>query len=170
MGVIIIMATQKEVAAHLDLSQSAVSQLASSGVIKAANGRGGYDVDDCRTAYIRHLREVAAGRSAGDPDAPNLVLERARLARAQADNQERKNREADDELVEMTVVEHVFFESARTCRDAWLNWPSRAAPMIAAETGVSIDKLLAALDAHVHQQLVDLGEPELPDLLPSGGR
>jgi len=163
------MANQTEVAGHLDLSQAAVSQLASAGVIKPAKGRGSYSVDECRVAYIRHLREVAAGRSAGDPEAPNLVLERARLARAQADAQERKNREAEGELIEMEHAERVFFEAFRNARDAWLNWPSRVSPLIAAAIGTPIDPLIAALDEHVHQQLADLAEPAFTDELAERG-
>lgn len=163
------MATQKEVAVHLDLSQAAVSQLATGGILKPTNGRGSYSVNECRVAYIRHLREVAAGRSAGDPEAPNLVLERARLARAQADAQERKNREADGELIEMQEAERVFFEVTRAARDAWLNWPSRVSPLMAAALNVPVDPLLAALGEHVHQQLDDLAQPELPDVLMERG-
>lgn len=157
------MATQKEVAAHLALSQPAVSDLVRSGIIKRSIGRGGYSLDDCRTAYIRHLREVAAGRSAGDPDAPNLVLERARLARAQADAQERKNLEADGQLIDMDLAGEVFFETARQSRDAWTNWPSRVAPLLAAELQLPIATLLAGLEEHVHRQLVALGDPTFAD-------
>jgi phage terminase Nu1 subunit (DNA packaging protein) len=164
-GVIIIMTTQKQVAAHLDLSQAAVSQLVASSILKPTNGRGSYSLDECRVAYIRHLREVAAGRSAGDPDAPNLVLERARLARAQAVAQERKNREADGELIDMQQAESLFFEVSRTARDAWLNWPSRISPLIAATIGTPFDPLFAALNEHVHQQLSDLGDPDLATAL-----
>lgn len=154
------MASQKEVARHLSLSQQAVSQLVASGVLAAPASRGGMDLDQCRGAYITHLREVAAGRSAGDPDAPNLVLERARLARAQADAQKRKNAEADDQLIDMDEASGLFFEAARTARDAWMNWPSRVAPLAAANLGMAADPLLEVLNEHVHQQLVDLGEPE----------
>lgn len=159
------MTTQTKVADHLDLSQAAVSQLVASGVLKPTNGRGSYDLDECRVAYIRHLREVAAGRSAGDPAAPNLVLERGRLARAQAVAQERKNKEADGDLIEMQQAESLFFEVARTSRDAWLNWPSRVSPIIAATIGIPFDPLFGALTEHVHQQLSDLGDPDLATAL-----
>ena len=157
------MASQKEVARHLSLSQQAVSQLVASGVIPAPTGRGTMDLDQCRVAYITHLREIAAGRSAGDPEAPNLVLERARLARAQADAQERKNLEADEQLIDMDEASNLFFEEARRARDAWLNWPSRVAPLAAAKLGMPVDPLLEVLNEHVHQQLVDLGGQEFDD-------
>jgi len=160
------MATQREVAEHLDLSQAAVSQLAAAGVIPSppseGNGRrrGGYDVAACRVAYVRHLRGAAAGRATGDGDL-DLVRERARLARAQTIAQERKNLEADGALVSLPEVAKAFFTAARTARDAWLSWPSRVAPFMAAALDVPADAMLAQLGEHVHAQLVELGEPDL---------
>jgi hypothetical protein len=63
-------------------------------------------------------------------------------------------------LVEIELAERVLFESARAIREAWLNWPLRAAPLIAAELDVPADKVVEVLTAHVHEQLATLGEPE----------
>lgn len=68
-------------------------------------------------------------------------------------------KEAGD-VVDLEVAEAVLFEQARAFRDAWQNWPSRVAPLIAAKLGVAADAVLEALNEHVHQQLLDLGEPE----------
>jgi hypothetical protein len=68
-------------------------------------------------------------------------------------------REAGD-VVDLEVAEAVLFAQARAFRDAWQNWPNRAAPLIAAKLGLPVDPVLEALNEHVHQQLVDLGEPE----------
>jgi hypothetical protein len=35
----------------------------------------------------------------------------------------------------MTVAEEVLFNAFRQQRDAWLNWPSRVAPLMAADLG-----------------------------------
>lgn len=84
------MATQHEIADHLGITQPAVAGLVRTGVITAA-ARGSYDLDVARLAYCAHLREQAAGR-AGQPGAAlDLATERARLAAAQAEAQERKN-------------------------------------------------------------------------------
>lgn len=64
------------------------------------------------------------------------------------------------ELIDAQAAETVLFEEFRSARDAWLNFPSRVGPLIAAEVGIEPDKLVEALSAHVHQQLTDLGEPE----------
>jgi len=55
------MASQKEVADHLDISTSRVRQLILNGVIPDHKGPGGYDLDVCRLAYIRYLRGVNKG-------------------------------------------------------------------------------------------------------------
>jgi hypothetical protein len=68
-------------------------------------------------------------------------------------------RDAGD-LVDLEVAEAVLFDQARTIRDAWLNWPSRVGPLIAAELGVAADAVVGALVKHVQQQLEDLGEPD----------
>lgn len=63
-------------------------------------------------------------------------------------------------LVEVEVAESILFESARSERDAWMNWPARVGPLIAAAFGIDADRVTTALTEHVHQQLADLGEPE----------
>lgn len=65
------------------------------------------------------------------------------------------------ELVDVETAKGVVFEAARSARDAWLNFPSRVGPLMAADLGVEPEPLIEALTAHVHQQLADLGEPEL---------
>jgi hypothetical protein len=68
-------------------------------------------------------------------------------------------KEAGD-VVDLEVAEAVLFEQARHFRDAWLNWPNRVAPLIAAKLDVPVDPVLEALKEHVQQHLASLGEPE----------
>lgn len=63
-------------------------------------------------------------------------------------------------LVEIEQAEDVLFEMQRAQRDAWMNFPTRVGPVLAAELGVGADKVVEALTVHVHQQLDDIGEPE----------
>lgn len=63
-------------------------------------------------------------------------------------------------LVEIELAERILFETQRSQRDAWINFPTRIGPLLAAELGMEADKVVEALTAHVHQQLDDLGEPE----------
>jgi phage terminase Nu1 subunit (DNA packaging protein) len=95
------MATQLEVAAHIDLSDRQVRTLVADGVLPASKGAGGLDIDACRMAYIRYLRGVNSGQVR--PEVPDedlgidplaehrLTQERLRLTSAQAEGQELKN-------------------------------------------------------------------------------
>lgn len=56
------MSTQKEIAAHLDLSERRVRVLIKEGVLPSSKGRGGLDVDQCRVSYIGYLRGVSNGQ------------------------------------------------------------------------------------------------------------
>ena len=97
---------QKEIAEHIDLSQPAVSGLMD---------RLGIDwktstIDEIRVAYIRHLREQAAGRAAsGDLD---LATERARLAKEQADKVAMQNAVTRGDLAPVVMIEEVLTKTA----------------------------------------------------------
>lgn len=69
-------------------------------------------------------------------------------------------RQKDGQLIEMTIAEEVLFNAFRQQRDAWLNWPSRAAPLMAADLGVPADRMTEVLIEHVHKHISVLGEPE----------
>lgn len=63
-------------------------------------------------------------------------------------------------LVELAVAQAVLFEAFRGQRDAWLNWPAKIGPLLAAELGLEeADRVTEALTAYVHKQISELGEP-----------
>ncbi len=64
-------------------------------------------------------------------------------------------------LVEIDRAERVIFEDRRAARDAWMNWPARVGPLLAADLGIESATLVEALRPYVQQQLEDLGEPDL---------
>lgn len=100
------MLTQQGIAKHLDLSQAAVSTLmAELGIDwKAAT------LNEIRVAYIRRLREQAAGRAAvGDLD---LAGERAALAKAQRERIEMQNAVTRGELAPVVLIEEVLTKAA----------------------------------------------------------
>jgi len=56
------MASQKDVAAHLDMTERQVRELVARDVLRPpADGRG-YDLAECRERYLLYLRGVVAGR------------------------------------------------------------------------------------------------------------
>jgi hypothetical protein len=69
--------------------------------------------------------------------------------------------EKTGELVELALVERVLFKSFRQQRDAWLNWPAKVGPLIAAELDIDSDKVVAQLNEYVHKQISQLSEPVL---------
>lgn len=66
------------------------------------------------------------------------------------------------EVVEMADAEAAFFDLFRQHRDAWLNFPSRVGPLMAADLDLAPDRVVEVLTQHVHQHLNDLGEPSDP--------
>jgi phage terminase Nu1 subunit (DNA packaging protein) len=93
--------TQSEFGELVGISQRAVSELLSRGVI-AEGGTGGTWLLE----YTEHLRTVAAGRAAaGDLD---LATERALLARAQRTRIERENALRAGELAPAYLIEEVL--------------------------------------------------------------
>lgn len=64
-------------------------------------------------------------------------------------------------LVDLELAERVLFEGARAQRDAWLSWPSKVGPLLAADFSLPADKMTAALTEYVHKQIAQLGEPDV---------
>jgi len=104
------MASQIEIAAHLDLSDRQIRNLVADGVLPASRGRGGMDLDACRLAYIGYLRGLGSGQvkpevrprelSAIDPLIEyKLMEERRGLTAAQRVGQENKNAVSARQLV-----------------------------------------------------------------------
>ncbi len=56
------MATQREAAEHVDISARRFRVLAKTGVLPTSKGRGGYNLDEVRLAYIKYLRGIATGQ------------------------------------------------------------------------------------------------------------
>lgn len=96
------MLTQQGIAEHLDLSQGQVSRWLDQLGIDWKSAC----MDEIRVAYIRELREQAAGRAA----AGDLVLatERAGLAKAQRERIEMQNAVTRRELAPVVLIEEVL--------------------------------------------------------------
>lgn len=87
------MTTQADVAAHLDLSDRQVRNHITNGVL-AEYPRGEYNLDECRVAYLRHLRDLAQGKRGNEnpgadlEDVIDFNRERARKMKLDGDKQE----------------------------------------------------------------------------------
>jgi hypothetical protein len=63
-------------------------------------------------------------------------------------------------LVDLETASTILFEEFRAQRDAWLNWPARIGPLLAADLSLEADRVVDALTAYVHKQIAQLGEPQ----------
>lgn len=90
---------------------------------------------------------------------------RAKLASAviRAQREAMELEEKRGSLVSKALAIRQVFGFARRTRDAWLNWPGRIAPGLAAELGVDQHVLTAALERHVRDHLTDLAGQPAPD-------
>ncbi|MFC7611748.1 hypothetical protein [Teichococcus aestuarii] len=112
------------------------------------------DGDDEDLDLDEFARQVLGGRT------PTLaVSERAKQA-ALALKQVLAAQQAANALVELAVAQTVLFKTTRQARDAWMNWPTRIGPLLAADLGLEAAKVVEALTPYVQQQLEALGEPE----------
>lgn len=104
------MASQLEVAAHLNLSERQIRNLLTGGVLPASRARIGLDLDACRVAYIGYLRGLNSGQIKAevtplgledvDPSLEiQLMEQRIRLTTAQAVAVEKKNQVEEQLLV-----------------------------------------------------------------------
>ncbi|MEK6420011.1 MAG: hypothetical protein V4801_10420 [Burkholderia gladioli] len=72
-------------------------------------------------------------------------------------------------VIDLDLAKSVMFDVFRGARDAWLNWPVKYAPLIAADLGIESDRLPDVLAAYVHKQLSELGEPDDAELVKKQG-
>lgn len=102
---------QSEIAAHLDISDRRVREIATEWGLDSAD----LSLGEWRIRYIRQLRERAAGREgAGDLD---LVQERAALAREQREGQAIKNAVARREYAPVGLLADVLGMAASAVVD-----------------------------------------------------
>jgi phage terminase Nu1 subunit (DNA packaging protein) len=146
------MASHEDIAKHLFLSPQAVGQMVRAGRLPTTGGRGGLDPDACREAYVRRLRNAAAGR--GSEDGSELTLERTRLAREQADAQAMRNAALRRELLPAAEVEATWAGILRGVRARMLAVPSRVRQRLPHLTAGEV----AAIDREIRDALVELGE------------
>lgn len=139
-------ATQSGFAAVVGISQQAVSDAVSRGVIAA-----GGTYAEWLLAYSAHMREQAAGR--GGDDQGNLTKQRARQASADADLKELDYLERVQELIAVKDFEPQLAAWAVAIRSEFENAVARIVALIESKHGIEIDNaavddiVCAALDA-----------------------
>jgi phage terminase Nu1 subunit (DNA packaging protein) len=118
-----------ELAAEAGISPQVARELARRKIfIRVAPGR--FDREASMAGYLSHLRRASVGKRGGGvafSSAGETPNERSRLAAAQADAQELKNKIALGKLIDASAVESTWSTIVTLTRDAVLATPSRIA-------------------------------------------
>jgi terminase small subunit / prophage DNA-packing protein len=149
------MATQADVADHLFMSRQNASDLFARGILPD-RGRGGADLDECRRAYIEHIRAQAAGRLGTGDGELDLTEERARKAKEEADRLEMQNAQMRGELLARTDVDAAVVGAFARVRARMIGVPSKVAPIVV--TMDSPAEAEAAIRKAVYEALKELAD------------
>ena len=177
--------SERQYAAHADLSRGAVQKAKASGrLVLLPDGSIDAAASDARRAETTdpsksHRKAPRAGASSAAPEAassvretlkeqgfspgPRLSYTEARTAHeiAKAHLARLRLQERRGELVDRARAVALVFRLAREERDAWLTWPARCASLIAAELGADDHELQTQLEHHVRRHLDELADIRL---------
>jgi len=146
--------TQKEAAEFFGVDRMTIRKTAA-----LAGMNSPYNFAAFAKAYVDRLREAASGRDEPTPEKADLQQEQARLARAKADDQERKNLVAEGELLEAAQVEEAWTGIVMAVRSGVMALGSRLAPEL---VGLKNERQMKArIDKETHQVLTDLSQSDL---------
>lgn len=136
---------QAEIAEHLDLSERSVREF----LHMAKLDHKSASLDEIRIAYIRHQREMAAGRSAaGDLD---LATERALLAREQRIRIEMENKVSREQLLPAALIEPKLNAAITSARERWLEAVPRLTRELPDDVGEREAMLQAEFESFLHR-------------------
>jgi phage terminase Nu1 subunit (DNA packaging protein) len=139
-----------ELADWLGVTSQTISAFANDGKVVRIS-RGKYDLRASVQTYTAHLREVAAARG-GEAGVLDLVQERARLAKEQADNTALKNATLRSELLPAADIEREWSDILRKVRAGILAVTSR----VRASAGLTAEQAVE-MDAELRLALRELG-------------
>jgi hypothetical protein len=179
--------SEREYAARAGLSRGAIQKAKGAGrLVLHADGSIDPEASDARRAVATDptkqrdaptppkLKPVptAAVAAVGDtlrehglppPSGGGATFLQAKTANEVLKSHERrlKLQKLKGELVDRARADALVFRLARETRDAWVNWPARAAALIAAEVGIDPATMQKVLEAHVRAHLDELAEVRL---------
>lgn len=145
------MATIGEAAAHLFMDERTFRKIVDEGVVGRAQ-RSAYDLDTVREEYVRHIREVAAGRAkTGDLD---RAQEAARKDKELADKYALENAQSRSELIPREEVSTALASCFSRVRGKLLSLPTKTAASVVGMDDVKA--IQAKLTDAVHEALAQL--------------
>ena len=134
------MATQSQIAEHLDMTPQRVRDLIKQGVLNRKNARDSMDIDECRKNYIRYLRTRSQGLQNASGD---LNEERTRLTKLQADKAQLEVQEMEESLVSVERITEEWVGYVSNVRSKLLALPSKVSHRVqAAETYAEAEQIL----------------------------
>jgi phage terminase Nu1 subunit (DNA packaging protein) len=141
------------IARLLMISERRVQQLANEGVIPRTESRR-YNLEESVQAYIQFLQGKNVGRAMADEQI-DFHEEKARLTKIQADKAQLELDEMARSLVKADDVSRQWYNAVADCKGRLLSIPSKAAPIVAAETSAGACKKI--IDDLVFEALEELG-------------
>tara|TARA_R110002012_G_C11368236_1_gene581677 strand:- start:94 stop:642 length:549 start_codon:yes stop_codon:yes gene_type:complete len=122
-----LMATNVEIAAHLDITPDWVSKLKGQNILPHTPGKQ-MDIDRCRVAYINYLRNKA--RLTSNTDNGTITEHKSRLTSAQADKAEMEVQVLSNTLIRADDVRSAWTEFVANVRAKLLNLPAKMAHQV----------------------------------------
>lgn len=121
------MATNIEIAKHLDCRPEHISRLKSQNILPSAPGKQ-LDLDRARIAYINYLRSKA--RMTSNTDDGTITEHKTRLTSAQADKAEMEVQVLSSSLIKAEQVKNTWVEFVSNVRAKLLNLPAKLAHQV----------------------------------------
>tara|TARA_R110000824_G_scaffold317820_2_gene504991 strand:- start:2973 stop:3494 length:522 start_codon:yes stop_codon:yes gene_type:complete len=157
------MATNIEIAKHLDCSPEWISRLKSQNILPSAPGKP-MDLDRCRIAYINYIRSKA--RMTSNTEDGTIIEHKTRLTSAQATKAEMEVQVLSNELIRAEDVKNTWLEFVGNIRAKLLNLPSKLAhQVIGLEEYAEAEELLTE---EIHEALTELTKADFPESLEMG--
>jgi len=142
---------QSDFAKRVGVHKSQVTRWKKSGM--PVNEDGTVDVETCLEWVANNVAEHE-----DEDDETTLVALRCKKLRAEIALLELREARERNELVDRRKAEAAVFDLARQERDAWLTWPARVAPEVAASLGADAHAVETEMDRRVREQLRALSD------------
>lgn len=125
------------IAKALNLTTRRVHQLKAEGLPTV--GRGQYELGPCMAWYIRYLQNALEKRGPNvNPDTPDLLAEKTRLAREQGDKLAIENSIKRGELVYVNDVVQTWADHIASARAKLLAMPTKLAPQLVSQSNANV--------------------------------
>jgi len=152
------MATQRDIAEHLDLSVKRVSELIRDGVLPSKKGRSPLNIDVCRFSYISYLRKLGGyNKRTGTGD---IAEEKTKLTAAQARKAELEVEELEGRLIPSELVEDFLIERFSNVRSKLIGLASKITHQVM--TLNEYAEIKQAIDDEIYEALSELAQDDIP--------